>query len=130
MTYPSKFRYTDQHEWVELDGSAATVGITDHAQQQLGDIVYLELPKVGDKVEAGKACGTVESVKAVSEIYSPVTGSVTEVNTALAETPEWINQDPHGKAWMMRVSLGGPAPLDKLFTAEQYEEYVRQETAD
>ena len=130
MTYPSKFRYTDQHEWVDLDGNAATVGITDHAQQQLGDIVYLELPKVGDAVEAGKPCGSVESVKAVSEIYSPVTGSVTEVNSALTETPEWINQDPHGKAWMIRVSLSGPAPLDKLLTAEQYEEYVRQETAD
>ena len=122
--------YADQHEWVDLDGSAATVGITDHAQQQLGDIVYLELPKVGDTVEAGKACGTVESVKAVSEIFSPVTGSVTEVNSALTETPEWINQDPHGKAWMIRVSLSGPAPLDKLLTAEQYEEYVRQETAE
>ena len=130
MTYPSKFRYTDQHEWVELDGNTATFGITDHAQHQLGDIVFLELPKVGDTVEAGKPCGTVESVKAVSDIFSPVSGSVTEVNSALIETPEWINQDPHGKAWMIRLSLNGPAPLDKLFTAEQYEEYVRQETAD
>ena len=130
MKYPANFRYSDQHEWVLLDGSLATVGITDHAQKQLGDIVYLELPKAGDPVEAGKACGTVESVKAVSEIYSPVSGKVTEVNSALIETPEWINQDPHGKAWMIRVSLSAPAPLDKLFTAEQYEEYVRQETAD
>jgi len=130
MKYPANFRYSDQHEWVLLDGSVATVGITDHAQKQLGDIVYLELPKAGDPVEAGKACGTVESVKAVSEIYSPVSGKVTEVNSALIETPEWINQDPHGKAWMIRVSLSAPAPLDKLFTAEQYEEYVRQETAD
>jgi glycine cleavage system H protein len=130
MKYPANFRYTDQHEWVLLDGSAATVGITDHAQHQLGDIVYLDLPKVGDPVEAGKACGTVESVKAVSEIYSPVTGKVTEVNSALVEKPEWINQDPHGKAWMIRVALSAPPPLDKLFTAEQYEEYVRQETAE
>ena len=130
MKYPSNFRYTDQHEWVSLDGSAATVGITDHAQHQLGDIVYLELPKVGDRVEAGKACGTVESVKAVSEIYSPVTGAVTEVNSALVEKPEWINQDPHGKAWMIRVAVSAPPLLDKLFTAEQYEEYVRQETAE
>lgn len=130
MKYPAQFRYTDQHEWVLLDGSVATVGITDHAQHQLGDIVYLELPKVGDPVEAGKACGTVESVKAVSEIYSPVSGKVTEVNSGLIETPEWINQDPHGKAWMIRVSLSTPPPLDKLFTAEQYEEYVRQETAE
>ena len=128
MTYPANFRYTDQHEWVLLDGAVATVGITDHAQHQLGDIVFLELPKVGDTVEAGKACGTVESVKAVSEIYSPVSGKVTEVNSALIESPEWINQDPHGKAWMIKVSLGVPAPLDKLLTAAQYEEYVRQET--
>lgn len=130
MSYPSQFRYTDQHEWVDLDGNAATVGITDHAQHQLGDIVFLELPNVGDAVEAGKPCGTVESVKAVSEIFSPVTGSVTEVNGTLADTPEWVNQDPHGKAWMIRVALSAPAPLDKLLTAEQYEEYVRQETAD
>ena len=130
MKYPANFRYSDQHEWVLLDGSLATVGITDHAQKQLGDIVYLELPKAGDAVEAGKACGTVESVKAVSEIYSPVSGKVTEVNSGLIETPEWINQDPHGKAWMIRVALSAPAPLEKLLTAEQYEEYVRQETAD
>ena len=130
MTYPAKFRYTQEHEWVDVDGNAATVGITDHAQHELGDIVYLELPKVGDAVEAGKACGTVESVKAVSEIFSPVSGSVTEVNTALTETPEWINQDPHGKAWMIRVALSAQPPADKLLTAEQYEEYVRQETAE
>src|SRR5579883_3047231 len=100
--YPPKFHYSKEHEWVEVNGSVATVGITDHAQKQLGDIVFLELPKVGDKVEAGKALGTVESVKAVSEIYSPVSGEVQEVNTALSETPEWVNQDPHGKAWMIK----------------------------
>ena len=128
MTYPANFRYSDQHEWVSLDGNVATVGITDHAQHQLGDIVFMELPKVGATVEAGKPCGTVESVKAVSEIFSPVTGAVTEVNSALIESPEWINQDPHAKAWMMRVTLTAPAPLDKLFTAEQYEQYIREET--
>lgn len=127
--YPAHFRYTDQHEWVHLEGNIATVGITEHAQKELGDIVFVELPKIGDSVESGKPCGTVESVKAVSEIYSPVTGVVTETNTALLETPEWINQDPHGKAWMIQVSLSGPAPSDKLLTAEQYEEYIRQETA-
>ena len=130
MKYPANFRYTDQHEWVLLDGKAATVGITDHAQHQLGDVVYLELPKVGDPVEAGKACGTVESVKAVSDIFSPVTGEVTEVNAALEKSPEWINQDPHGKAWMFKVKLSSPAPLDQLMTAEQYEEYARQETSE
>ena len=127
--YPANFRYTNQHEWVHLEGNLATVGITEHAQKELGDIVFVELPKIGDTVEAGKACGTVESVKAVSEIYSPVTGKVTEVNSVLAESPEWINQDPHGKAWMIKVSLTAAAPLDQLFTAEQYEEYLRQETA-
>lgn len=125
--YPAHFRYTEQHEWVELEGNLATVGITDHAQRELGDIVYVELPKVGKHVEAGKACGTVESVKAVSEIYSPVTGEVKEVNASLAENPEWINQDPHGKAWMIKVSLPAAALPDKLLTAQQYEEYVQQE---
>ena len=128
--YPAHFRYTDQHEWVHLEGNIATVGITEHAQKELGDIVFVELPKVGDAVESGKPCGTVESVKAVSEIYSPVTGVVTETNTALLETPEWINQDPHGKAWMIKVSLSASAPSDKLLTAEQYEEYIHQETTD
>ena len=125
--YPAHFRYTEQHEWVQLEGNLATVGITDHAQQELGDIVYVELPKVGSRVEAGKACGTVESVKAVSEIYSPVTGEVKEVNTSLAENPEWINQEPHGKAWMIKVALATAALPEKLLTAEQYEEYVKQE---
>ncbi len=128
--YPAQFRYSEEHEWVQVEDNSATVGITDHAQKELGDVVFVELPKVGDKVETGQACGTVESVKAVSEIYSPVSGEVKEVNTALAETPEWINQDPHGKAWMMKVSLSAPAPLDRLMTAEQYEEYLRKESAD
>ena len=128
--YPAQFRYSEEHEWVHVEDNSATVGITDHAQKELGDVVFVELPKVGDKVEAGQACGTVESVKAVSEIYSPVSGEVKEVNTALAETPEWINQDPHGKAWMIKVSLSAPAPLDRLMTAEQYEEYLRKESAE
>ncbi len=128
--YPAQFRYSEEHEWVQVEDNSATVGITDHAQKELGDVVFVELPKVGDKVEAGQACGTVESVKAVSEIYSPVSGEVKEVNTALAETPEWINQDPHGKAWMMKVSLSAPAPLDRLMTAGQYEEYLRKESAE
>ena len=126
--YPAHFRYSDQHEWVHLEGDLATVGITEHAQKELGDIVFVDLPKVGDRVEAGQPCGTVESVKAVSEIFSPVSGEVKQVNSALAETPEWINQDPHGKAWMITVALTEPPPLDHLLTAEQYEEYIRQET--
>ena len=126
--YPTNFRYTREHEWVLIEGPLATVGITDHAQEELGDIVFVELPKVGVKVEAGKPCGTVESVKAVSDIYSPISGEVAEVNAALADTPEWINQDPHGKAWMIKVKLTAPAPLDQLLSAEQYEKYVAEET--
>lgn len=126
--YPANFRYTEEHEWVQVEGNVATVGITDYAQKELGDIVFVELPPIGRPVEAGKPCGTVESVKAVSEIFAPVTGEVTEVNSALQDSPEWINEDPHGKAWMMKVSLRTPPP-DKLLTAEQYEEYIRQETA-
>ena len=127
--YPTKFRYTREHEWTLVEGQGATVGITDHAQEELGDIVFVELPKVGDKVEAGKPCGTVESVKAVSDIYSPVSGEVAEVNAGLANSPEWINQDPHGKGWMFKVRLAATAALDQLMTAEQYEAYVRQETS-
>ena len=126
--YPTNFRYTREHEWVLLEGPLATVGITEHAQKELGDIVFVELPKVGGKVEAGKRCGTVESVKAVSDLYSPVSGEVAEVNAALVSSPEWINQEPHGKGWMFKAKLASTA-LDQLLTAEQYEEYVRQETS-
>ena len=127
--YPANFRYTKEHEWVQLEGDLATVGITEYAQKQLGDIVFVELPKSGARVEAGKPCGTVESVKSVSEIFSPVSGVVKEVNGALAETPELINQEPHGKAWMIKVALSAPAPLDSLLTAEQYEAFLLEETA-
>jgi glycine cleavage system H protein len=126
--YPANYRYTREHEWVALEGETATVGITEHAQSELGDIVFVELPKVGAQLEAGKPCGTVESVKAVSDIFSPVTGEVTEVNAALSDTPEWINQDPHGKAWMIKVKLSSPVPLEQLMSAEQYEQYVREES--
>jgi glycine cleavage system H protein len=125
--YPENYRYTREHEWVAVEGEIATLGITDHAQGELGDIVFVELPKVGDKVEAGKPCGTVESVKAVSDIYSPVDGEVTEANAALAETPEWINQEPHGKAWMIKVRLSSPLPHD-LMDAAQYEQYAQEES--
>lgn len=126
--YPAEYRYTKEHEWVAVESGLATVGITEHAQKELGDIVFVELPKIGALVEAGKPCGTVESVKAVSDIFSPVSGEVTEANTALADTPEWINQDPHGKAWMIKVKLSSPASAGQLLNAEQYEQYVREET--
>jgi glycine cleavage system H protein len=126
--YPTNYRYSKEHEWVKIDGNVATIGITDHAQKALGDIVFVELPKAGAKLEATQACGTVESVKAVSEIYSPVSGQVAEANAALADTPELINQDPHGKAWMLKVTLAGSNASDQLMTAEQYETYLQEES--
>ena len=106
--YPENFRYTKEHEWVLADGDTGTVGITDHAQEELGDIVYVDLPKVGSRVEAGKSLGSVESVKAVSDIYSPVSGEITEINEALADAPEKLNRDPHGAAWLVKIRLSNP----------------------
>jgi glycine cleavage system H protein len=124
--YPSDFRYTKDHEWVRIEGASATVGITDYAQHSLGDIVYVELPKVGARLEAGKAFGTVESVKAVSEIYAPVSGEVTEVNTALGDAPEKLNQDPHGAAWLLKLKPANPAEANALMDARAYEGYVAE----
>src|SRR6266545_3699661 len=103
--YPDKFRYTKEHEWVLVEGDTGTVGITDHAQAELGDIVYVDLPKPGARVEAGKSLGSVESVKAVSDIYAPISGEVIEVNHTLAEAPEKVNQDPHGSAWLVTIKM-------------------------
>jgi glycine cleavage system H protein len=125
--YPEKFRYTKEHEWVLAEGDIGTVGITGHAQEELGDIVYVDLPKVGAKVEKGKSLGSVESVKAVSDIYSPVSGEVTEVNTTLADTPEKLNTDPHGAAWLVKVRLSAPAEVQSLMTAAEYQTYVGAE---
>src|SRR3954466_4783118 len=107
-SYPDKYRYTKEHEWIQVDGDTGTIGITDHAQNSLGDIVFVELPKTGSEVSAHKAFGTVESVKAVSELFSPVSGSVTAVNEALASTPENVNTDAHG-SWMIKVQLKNPS---------------------
>ena len=125
--YPEQFRYTKEHEWVHAQGDTAAVGITDHAQSELGDIVYVDLPKVGAKVEAGKSLGSVESVKAVSDIYSPVSGEVIEVNQTLATAPEKLNADPHGEAWLVKVRLSAPAELERLMSAADYETYVGAE---
>ncbi len=127
--YPADYRYTKEHEWVKNEGAAAAVGITDYAQHELGDVVYVELPKVGAKLEAGKSFGTVESVKAVSEIYSPVSGEVTAVNDALGSSPEKINQDPHGGAWLIKVKLANPGELDGLMDAAAYQQYIREKEA-
>ncbi len=124
MAYPTNFRYTKQHEWTDVKGDVATIGITDYAQHELGDVVFAELPKVGAKVEAGKSFGTVESVKAVSEIYSPVTGEVIEANGDLQNTPETINSDPHGAAWLVKVKLANPAELKDLMDATAYEAFI------
>jgi glycine cleavage system H protein len=126
-TYPEELRYTREHEWVRVEGDAGTVGITDHAQQELGDIVYVELPKVGTRVEQGKGLGSVESVKAVSDIYSPVTGEIVEVNESLAEAPEKLNQDPHGAAWLVKIRLSAPEQVRALMPASEYESYIAAE---
>lgn len=128
MEYPTNYRYTREHEWLRLDGDSATVGITHHAQDQLGDVVFVELPEVGAKLQAEGAFGAVESVKAVSDIYSPLSGDVTEVNESLIDAPEKINEDPHGDGWLIRVTVFDRSEIDKLMTSEQYAEYVAAET--
>lgn len=125
--YPENFRYTKEHEWVRVDGDTGTVGITDHAQSELGDIVYVDLPKAGAHVEQGKSLGSVESVKAVSDIYSPVTGEVVEVNAALADAPEKLNQDPHGDGWLVKIRLANPDEVGALMSAADYEKYAGAE---
>ncbi|HUI56947.1 MAG TPA: glycine cleavage system protein GcvH [Bryobacteraceae bacterium] len=125
--YPENFRYTKEHEWVNVEGDTGTVGITDHAQQELGDIVYVDLPKVGARVEQGKSIGSVESVKAVSDIYSPVSGEITEINQALADKPEALNSDPHGAAWLVKVRLSAPGEVQSLMNAAEYEAYIGAE---
>jgi glycine cleavage system H protein len=128
MTYPDSLRYTKEHEWVRADSDVGTVGITDHAQEELGDIVYVDLPKVGAHVEQGKSLGSVESVKAVSDIYSPVSGEVIEVNESLAQTPEKLNQDPHGAAWLVKLRMSAPDQLKNLLSAADYQAYVGAES--
>ncbi len=122
--YPSDLKYTKEHEWIRIEGEQAHVGITDYAQKQLGDVVYLELPDVGRTVKKGDVFGTIESVKAVSELYSPVSGEVTEVNTRLAEKPEAVNTDPHG-SWMIVVKVGNSAETSDLLDAAQYGELTK-----
>jgi len=127
MAYPATYRYTKEHEWIEAAGKIGKVGITDYAQNTLGDIVFVDLPKVGSSVEKGKVFGSVESVKAVSDLYSPVTGTVTEVNEELATAPEKINTDGHG-AWLLKVELADPKEVDGLLNAADYEKFVKEET--
>jgi len=126
MAYPTDRKYTKEHEWIKAIGASATVGITDYAQESLGDIVFVEAPKVGAELTAGKTFGTVESVKAVSDLFAPASGTVTEVNAELATAPEKVNKDPHG-AWMVKLTLKNPSELDGLLSAADYEKFVAEE---
>src|SRR5574337_299800 len=122
--YPAELRYTKEHEWARVEGDRARVGITTYAQEQLGDVVFVELPKVGAKVSQMKPFGVVESVKAVSDLFAPLSGEVAEVNAELVKKPELVNQDPYGKGWMLVVRVANPAEVGALLTAQQYEEYL------
>ena len=124
MNYPESYRYTKEHEWVSLDGETATIGITHHAQEELGDIVYVDLPKPGAVLETGKSLGSVESVKAVSDIYAPLAGEVVEANELLATAPEKLNEDPHGDAWLVKVKVADAAEFNNLLSAADYQTYV------
>ena len=124
MAYPAQYRYTKEHEWIDVKDGIATIGITDYAQHELGDVVFVELPKAGSKTVAGKSFGTVESVKAVSELYAPAAGEVIEANTALQNTPEKINTDPHGAAWLIKIRMSNAAEIAGLMDAAAYEAYI------
>jgi glycine cleavage system H protein len=127
--YPANFHYTKEHEWVRVEGDVGVVGITDHAQKELGDIVYVDLPKPGTHLDQGKTLGSVESVKAVSDIYAPVSGEVVEVNALLSTAPEKLNEDPHGDAWLVKLKLSAPDEIKRLLSAEDYQNYVGAEEA-
>jgi glycine cleavage system H protein len=127
MNYPESYRYTKEHEWVSLVGDTATIGITFHAQEELGDIVYVDLPKPGATLETGKSLGSVESVKAVSDIYAPLAGEVLEANDMLAASPEKLNEDPHGAAWLVKIRVADIAEFNNLLSAADYQTYVGAE---
>jgi glycine cleavage system H protein len=124
---PEDLHYSKDHEWVRVEGNTAVVGITDYAQDSLGDVVYVEVPKVGDEFAANESFGSVESVKAVSEVFSPVSGEIVGVNEALADEPEKVNQDPYGSGWMIRVQMSNPGEVDSLLTAAEYEDFTKAE---
>jgi glycine cleavage system H protein len=128
--YPADYRYTKQHEWIKVQGDTGTIGITDYAQQELGDVVFVDLPKVGAKISAAKSLGSVESVKAVSEIYSPVSGEVTETNPLLVDAPEKINTDPHNTAWLIKLKLADPKEVASLMDAAAYEAYISEQAKE
>ena len=125
--YPEDYVYSKDHEWISVQGNIGTIGITDYAQHELGDVVYVDLPEVGDTFEAGDPFGSVESVKAVSEVFCPISGEVVEVNLKLEDSPELINQSPHQNAWMIKVRLANPEEIKELLSAEEYEEYLQEQ---
>jgi glycine cleavage system H protein len=126
MNFPGELRYTKDHEWVRVEGGTGTIGITDYAQGELGDVVFVELPAKGTTLTQGKVFGTIEAVKAVSELYAPVSGQVLEVNKAVQETPEVVNKDPYGSGWMIKVKLGNPKEAETLLTADAYKSLIGQ----
>ena len=128
MSVPEDLQYTSEHEWISVEGEMAKVGITDHAQSELGDVVYVELPAPGKSLKAKDSFGTVESVKALSDLYSPISGEVKLVNEALEDAPELVNEDPYGKGWMIQIRLEDPADLEGLMSAEAYLEYLEEES--
>ena len=125
---PEDLHYSKDHEWVRVDGGEAVIGITDYAQNSLGDVVYVELPKPGDEFGANESFGSVESVKAVSEVFTPVAGEITKINESLAEEPEKVNADPYGDGWMIRIRMSNPGEVDSLLTAAEYEDFTKAET--
>lgn len=127
MDFPEDLKYTKEHEWVRVEGESAVVGVTDYAQDSLGDVVYVELPDEGSEVAKDEPFGVVESVKAVSDLYAPVSGNVTEVNDAIVDSPEVINEDPYGDAWMIKIEFNNPADLDGLFSSDEYQKYIEEE---
>lgn len=130
MNYPESYKYTKEHEWVHAEGGEATIGITDHAQEELGDIVFIDLPQPGKEIAKGQSFGSVESVKAVSDVYAPVSGTVIEGNEALKKSPETLNRDPHGDGWLIKVKLSEPAEMNELLSAEGYQSYIGAEKSE
>ena len=126
MAHPSDRKYSNEHEWVMVDGDTAVIGISDFAQDQLGEVVYVDLPSEGDSVSAGDSFGEIESVKSVSELFSPVTGEIVAVNDSLGDSPETVNQDPHGEGWMVKVKIDDATELDGLMSAEEYDVFITE----
>jgi len=124
MNIPADLHYTKEHEWARMEGNSAVIGITDYAQHELGDIVFIELPKLGAAVEKTKSCASIEAVKAVSDLFAPVSGEIVEVNRELETTPQWINQEPYGKGWILKIKLSDPKEADFLLSAEDYQKLI------